>query len=309
MGRNQIVAGAAVAVLLAGCGGGGSKAASTTTSVGAPTTTAATSVTLVAATGAALQGQVQAVLRALQTAYEGTDPTRAASDLAAAKAAERTGRDALYAYDAQLRKVALPDAVIPARNDVLSAIGAAIQSLDDLGAAPDATAFAAARQQVPAKVQAFYAAQDALDAKIGLPTTRQLQAAGSASSTTSTSAAAARTPVADATALRDRLLAAATGSAVSKDGSVAAWQAFTSQVGFQGSGLAATPTAVSGFSFVTSKAKGVDYLAFAVADAAGRCAAGVLEAAGAGSSVTSAKPATAPSGACRADAVAEAAGY
>ncbi len=80
---------------------------------------------------------------------------------------------------------------------------------------------------------------------------------------------------------------------------------------FNGSAVPASPSVVSGFAFVSSKGRGVDYLAFAVADTSSHCAGGVLEASSASPpTVTKATPVTVPAGtSCTGDNVATIAGY
>lgn len=133
-----------------------------------------------------------------------------------------------------------------------------------------------------------------------------------AATPTPTAAAAVQipTPITNATSVRDQLLAMATpGMQLNSAGGLDVWTATGLQ--FQGSGTAATPSAVSGFLFVTSKSKGVDYVAIAVADSSGGCAGGVVEL-NQGSPPTVARtiPESVPAGStCSGDAVAQAAGY
>lgn len=115
-------------------------------------------------------------------------------------------------------------------------------------------------------------------------------------------------PIADASATRDALLAQAMGSAES-GGTVTNWTA-DKALAFSGSAVAAGPSDVSGFTFVTDKAKNVDFLSFAVADTQGHCAGGVLLDNASFTKVISAKPVTLPAGAaCTGSAVGQAAGY
>ena len=89
-------------------------------------------------------------------------------------------------------------------------------------------------------------------------------------------------PIADAVATRDALLELANGSTVIPNsspnyGALQAWEPYLAPLGFQGSGIAATPTSISGAEVVYSKSKGYSYLAFAVLDGAGHCAGGAVE--------------------------------
>jgi hypothetical protein len=127
-------------------------------------------------------------------------------------------------------------------------------------------------------------------------------------------AKAAAAAVTDATATRDRLLALAPqGTAINpaSQPEIEAWKQSYPALGFSGAAVPATAASVSGFAFVTSKAKQQDYLAFAVMDTAGRCAGGILTG-------TDTKPYTVTSGKafavaagtkCTGSAVADAAGY
>ena len=94
--------------------------------------------------------------------------------------------------------------------------------------------------------------------------------------------AALSAPIADAGATRDALLKLATHSTIipnsSPDyGALQNWEPYLVPLGFQGSGVPATATSISGVEVVYSKTKSVSYLAFAVLDGAGNCAAGVVE--------------------------------
>lgn len=131
-----------------------------------------------------------------------------------------------------------------------------------------------------------------------------------ASSDPATTAGAVKAPISDAVQTRDTLLAQADGSVIDSNAFPVAWHVDQASL-FAGYGFAADPRTISGgYSFVTSKAKGVDYLAFAVADTAGRCAGGLLVANSASTAVAQVNPVTLPSGGlCRGDAVAQAAGY
>jgi hypothetical protein len=131
--------------------------------------------------------------------------------------------------------------------------------------------------------------------------------------TPSPTVAASAGRVTDAVATRDKLLALApTGSPINAmaEPNIEAWSKNYPGMQFNGSAVAATPTAVSGFAFVTSKKKQQDYLAFAVMDTAGRCAGGILTG-------TSTKPYTVTGGKayevsaswCAGAAVSTAAGY
>ncbi|MEY2447980.1 MAG: hypothetical protein QOH79_1456, partial [Acidimicrobiaceae bacterium] len=95
----------------------------------------------------------------------------------------------------------------------------------------------------------------------------------SSSSSSSTSAAGA---VTDAVSTRDQMIALAKQPGAvdaSAQPPVSEWTRAFPGLDFIGSALPATPDAVSGFTAVFSKAKDVDFMAFAVLDTSGRCAA------------------------------------
>lgn len=133
----------------------------------------------------------------------------------------------------------------------------------------------------------------------------------SSSSRSSSSSTSAADGVTDAVATRDELIAIALQPGAvdaSGEGAVPAWKDAFPGVGFTGSGNLATPTKVSGFAAVYSKAKDVGYLAFAVLDIEGQCSGGVLEFDDAGTSVTNAIV-IGDAQECSGSSVAEAAGY
>jgi hypothetical protein len=136
-------------------------------------------------------------------------------------------------------------------------------------------------------------------------------AAAASPSTKASASSSTAVTVSDAALTRDKLLAAApVGSAVPNRGEMAqVWQTVVPGVRVSGSGIAATPGSISGFAFVLSKKKGLQYLAFAVLDSSGKCADGVLEASGSGDKVTAGlSPAHQP-GSCSGSRVADTAGY
>ena len=133
----------------------------------------------------------------------------------------------------------------------------------------------------------------------------------SSSSSASSSSTGATGGVTDAVATRDKMLelAKAPGAAdASEQPPIAEWTKAFPNLDFIGSALPASPDVVSGFSVVSSKDKDVDFLAFAVFDTHGTCAAGVLEFDSAGTTVTKSVKVNGPSQ-CSADAVATALGY
>lgn len=116
----------------------------------------------------------------------------------------------------------------------------------------------------------------------------------------------------DAAQLRDRLLGfEPVGIAVPSSGDMTAkWTTNIPGLAFVGSSVKATAYQVSGFAYVVSKKKNLQYLAFAVLDAADTCAGGVLEASGAGDKVTRAASVMVPAGtACQGSKVSELGGY
>jgi hypothetical protein len=121
-------------------------------------------------------------------------------------------------------------------------------------------------------------------------------------------------PVTNAAGTRDYLLGLAPkGTPVDVRGEPAIdeWATSLPWLHFTGSALPATPTSVSGFAFSYSKAKQVQYLAFAVADSSGGCAAGVLTSTDGDRPVVTRSTPLDASGtdSCSADTIAEAAGY
>jgi hypothetical protein len=133
----------------------------------------------------------------------------------------------------------------------------------------------------------------------------------SSSSSRASASSAAAGGVTDAVATRDKMidLAKVPGAAdASAQPPIAAWTDAFPNLDFIGSALPASPDVVSGFTAVFSKAKDVDFLAFAVRDTKGGCSAGVLEFDSAGTTVTKSVKVNSPSQ-CSGDAVAEALGY
>lgn len=128
---------------------------------------------------------------------------------------------------------------------------------------------------------------------------------------TSTPTAVAAPAITDARASRDRLLSLApAGTKFDANGSIPGWQGAIPGVMFVGSGITADPSSVSGFAEVVSKAKGINYLAFAVKGSDGVCAGGVLESNSAGTAVVKSMAVDPPAGSdCTGNSVAAAGGY
>jgi hypothetical protein len=149
--------------------------------------------------------------------------------------------------------------------------------------------------------------------QVGGKEVQHINGVGSGSGSTSSStggagaSGAVAVPVTDAASAARALVAQASSSPISS-GRVTAWQSDGLQL--NGSAVAATPTSISGAaSFVTSKSKGVDYLAFAVKDSGGNCAGGVLEANSAATAVAKTTVIPVVSGTCTGNTVAQQAGY
>ena len=141
--------------------------------------------------------------------------------------------------------------------------------------------------------------------------TSSTSSSSSPSSSSSSSSESAAGIVTDAASTRDEMidLAKQPGAVdASAQPPVAAWTQAFPGLDFIGSALPANADVVSGFAVVSSKTKGVDYLAFAVFDTHSKCSAGVLEFDSAGTSVTKSVKVNDPSR-CTADAVSEALGY
>jgi hypothetical protein len=131
------------------------------------------------------------------------------------------------------------------------------------------------------------------------------------SSSFSSSSTGAIGGVTDAVAARDKMidLAKVPGAAdASAQPPIDEWTKAFPNLDFIGSALPASPDVVSGFTVVFSKGKDVDFLAFAVRDTHGTCAAGILEFDSAGTTVTKSVKVNSPSQ-CSGDAVATAVGY
>lgn len=114
-------------------------------------------------------------------------------------------------------------------------------------------------------------------------------------------------PISDAASAVTILANQAKNSGINDDGYVAEWGSDNKQIQFTGFNTPATPLAVSGIADVTSKAKNVDYVPFAVMDTSGHCSGAVLEVSG--KSVTKVVPVPNVPGKCTAGSVSDAAGY
>ena len=140
---------------------------------------------------------------------------------------------------------------------------------------------------------------------------------GGSSSAASSSAGGGSASTSAAATMRDRLLALAEDTAsirpekpnvINLDPDITTWVEEFPSFTFQGSSLPATTSTVSGAFIETSKVKGVEFLPFAVTDANGDCAGGIVEYNRDHTKVmTSLKVDDPPE--CRANTVAEISGY
>jgi hypothetical protein len=149
-------------------------------------------------------------------------------------------------------------------------------------------------QTLASDVTEFRARADDLGRALGTSGTKNSSASSSSTGArSSSSASVAPTPIADAVAARDRLLALAQQSGAvdaHSEPAILTWPDAFPGIDFAGFGVLATPTKVSGFTILSSKSKNVDYLAIAVIDTSGKCAGGVLEFNSDASAVTKAIP-------------------
>lgn len=124
-------------------------------------------------------------------------------------------------------------------------------------------------------------------------------------------------PITDAAAVRDQLLALAKpGTPMPLDSSstgnaVSAWFSTYPSITFLPQGTPADSTSISGWHVFFSKSKGINVLPFAVSDASGTCAGGIIEADNSNPPVvTKAMPFAVPAGQpCSGQTVGTAAGY
>ena len=205
----------------------------------------------------------------------------------------RAIRAAYFDLDTATRKIAMPDDVVPDVNAMLGAIGDLIATLDKQAAVTTTEDFEAAK---PASSAALQQADDAIQVVVDA-----LDAGTDADSDAGTSGTtkqrrldvdyAPAGSVVDAEAWVDDLLQVGAANAnhetPSEDmGVVVAWRAAFPVVlgdsGVVGYEREASENGISGFAVLpedeTKEASGTNpyYLAFAVRDAAGRCAGGVL---------------------------------
>jgi hypothetical protein len=134
----------------------------------------------------------------------------------------------------------------------------------------------------------------------------------SGASPSPSASAATGVAIKDAADARDKLVAAMKiGTQVPSDGEMTdTWSAVLPGVKFSGYGIEATTKSVSGFAFVYSKTKRVEFLAFTVLDTGGNCEGGVLEAGSDGEKITQTVKMTVPTGTkCSGSALSDLRGY
>ncbi|KAA1421051.1 hypothetical protein F0U44_01615 [Nocardioides humilatus] len=285
---------AALLVLTAGCGGGSDSDKSDDKPTVSDTPSEADLATAAAAFSAA-HTTFQADFEA-GTALSAGD----AATLEDRTAAVRAVRTAYYDFDAAIREIAMPADLTADVNALLTAIGTAIAKFDILGAVTTDEAFTEAN--VPA-TDAYVAADAALQTvlvDLGLaeetPTPTPTPTAPESPTSTQTPVDAPYidgTSVTDAAAWRDDLLSigaanvdpdvfASSGSYGIVESWVAAFPDLLPVNGIEGDQIEAPASGVSGFTIYTVDDKDLPsatnplYLAFAVKDASGACAGGIL---------------------------------
>jgi len=291
MGAPRIVGVGILVVGLAACGGGGGGDVAATTS---PTTTAVGAVE-------GFDAADQAYATAFDAGSADVAAARKAGNLAGAQAGGRKIRDGLFAYDAALRTLTFPPAATAKATTLITAIADAIAALDAQNTATDLAAYQSADPTTGSAVRELIAARaDLRDAVGGAP-----PANGGSSTTvraTTSTLVTKQQPldrpyvssgtVNDASAWLTDLLSVGAANAdpaiTSSDslGIVEAWSGafplLTTSGRVVGSSVEAPAGGVSGFTVYAKNDKEPGsagnplYLAFAVKDSAGRCAAGAL---------------------------------